>query len=114
MDIMPQKPGCHCVSFLPSAKGRRQCVRTIEFGDEVCEVQGADEGEVAGFLGEQTDLLVLYCWCRVSSCCCISRDAHSALPCFSPVLYVPSPFTSGVWSLGCGSPPFLRCDMTVS
>jgi hypothetical protein len=34
---------------------------TIQLRDEVCQMQRADEGEVAGFLREQTDLLV-FCY----------------------------------------------------
>jgi hypothetical protein len=33
---------------------------TIQLRDEVCQMQRADEREVAGFLREQTDLLVLH------------------------------------------------------
>jgi hypothetical protein len=36
-------------------------VRTVELSNEVGKMQSADEGEVPGFLREQTGLLVLRC-----------------------------------------------------
>lgn len=34
------------------------CLHTIELGDQVCQVQGLDQGKVAGVRGEEILLLV--------------------------------------------------------
>lgn len=36
-------------------------MRTVEFGDEVREMQSADKGKVTSILGQQANLLVLHC-----------------------------------------------------
>jgi hypothetical protein len=77
-------------------------VRTVELSDEVGKVQSADEGEMTGFLGEETSLLVLRCIVLV------------LIPfLYISNVYIPAPFAGGISSFGCGSPTFLRCDMAV-
>jgi hypothetical protein len=77
--------------------------RTIELSNKVGGVQSSHEREMSSFLRQEPCLLILRCFFFVS----LSRSYTAILTSAN----TPSPFAGGMPSLGCGSPPFRRCDI---
>jgi hypothetical protein len=58
--MTPQKPNHQHISKTARSE-RQEKGRTVQLGNEICEVQRAEEREVACFGAEETRLLVLRC-----------------------------------------------------